>query len=76
MQFGQTQLGKNMELNQEKIITDYIKDMRTLYTQLEKRDEEMESMKIKHSNHVATIVEKCAQNMEAMRTYMQSQRFK
>jgi len=35
MRFSQTQLVKIMELNQEKIITNYVKDMRTLYTQLE-----------------------------------------
>ena len=46
--------------------------MRTLYTQLEKHDEEMEIMKIKHSDHITTVVEKCAQNMEVMRTDMQS----
>ena len=65
-----------MELNQEKIITDYVKDMRTSYTQLEKRDEEMEVMKIKHSDHVATIVEKCTQKMDDMRIDMQSQHAK
>ena len=33
-----------MELNQEKFVTDYVKDMRTLYTHLEKRDKEMENL--------------------------------
>lgn len=72
MQFIQTQLVKNMELNQEKLIADYANDMRTLYTQLEKCDEQMEIMKIKHSDHVVTVVEKCAHNMKAMRTDTQS----
>ena len=56
-----------MELNQEKTVTDYVKDMRTLYIQLEKHDEEMEIMKIEHSDHIATVVENCAQNMEDKR---------
>ena len=66
------QLVKNVELNQEKFIADYTKDMRTLYTQIEKCDEEIEIMKINHSDHIATIVEKCAQKMEAMRNDMQN----
>jgi len=44
-----------MELNQEKFVTDYVKDMRTLYTHLEKRDKEMEIMKVKHSDHVTNM---------------------
>ena len=40
-------LVKNMELNQENFVTNYVKVMRTSYTHLEKRDKEMEIMKIK-----------------------------
>lgn len=70
MQFNQTQLVKVMELNQEILIADYAKDMKTLYTKLEKWDEVIEIMKINHFDHIATVVEKCAQKMEAMSTDM------
>ena len=69
MQFSQTHLVKNMELNQEKSITDYVKDMRTLYTHLEKRDKEMETMKANHDREINFMQSKLSgleENMKIM----------
>lgn len=59
MQFSQAQLMKTMELNDERLIADHAKDMRTIYIKLlaieEKRDEELEIMKVNHFNQMTTM---------------------
>lgn len=56
-------LVKNMEINQ----TNYANDMRTLCTCLEKRDKEMEIMKIKHFDHVTDMQSQHAKEIETMK---------
>ena len=56
-----------MELNQEKFVTNYVKNMKTLYTHLEKRDKETKIMKIKHSDHVTDMQSQHAEEMETMK---------
>jgi len=51
-------LVKNMDINQEKFATDYVKDMRTLYTHMEKRDKEMETMKANHDKEINSMQNK------------------
>ncbi len=76
MKDNQARLIKNMELNQARLREDHAKQMSSMQNKFlaieEKHIKELEIMEINHSNHIATIVEKCVQKMEAMRTDMQN----
>ena len=60
-----------MEPNQEKFVTDYVRDMRTLYTHLEKRDKEMEASYQKEisliQNKLSTMDEEMTIMLEILR---------
>lgn len=53
-----------MEINQ----TNYANDVRTLCAHLEKRNKEMEIMKIKHFDHITDMQNQHAKEIEAMKT--------
>lgn len=44
-----------MELDQEKLMEDHSRDIKVSFTKLEKRDEELEIMKVNHFNQVAVM---------------------
>lgn len=46
---------KTMGLNQEKLMAYHAKDMRSMYTKLEKWDEELDIMKVNHFNQVVAM---------------------
>lgn len=47
--------------------TNYANDVRTLCTHLEKRNKEMEIMKIKHSDYITNMQNQHAKEIEAMK---------
>jgi len=57
---------KNMEINQEKFVIDYVNDMRTLYTYLQKKDKEMETMKANHDGEINYVQNKLLTMNEEM----------